>query len=83
MLQQGLSKVEFYSDLVYKLRKSVSRADFSDQFRKVLMRYKRIGYNINVMRQSACVVINPITVDSCASLLNCTPVGRASVHQTQ
>ena len=43
------------------------------------MRYKRIGYNINVMRQSACLVINPITVDSFASLFNCTPVGRASV----
>ena len=37
--------------------------DFSDQLRKIIMRYKRIGYNLNVMRQSACVVINPITVD--------------------
>ena len=36
------------------------------------MRYKRIGYNINVMRQSACLVINPITVDNFASLFNCT-----------
>ena len=27
------------------------------------MRYKRISYNLNVMRQSACLVINPITVD--------------------
>ena len=42
------------------------------------MRYKRIGYNINVMRQSACLVIDPIMVDSFASLLNCKPVGRAS-----
>ena len=48
------------------------------RFRKVIMRYKRIGYNINVMRQSACLVVNPITVDSFASLFNCTPVGRAS-----
>ena len=42
------------------------------------MRYKRMEYNINVMRQSACLVITPITVDSCASLFNCTQVGRAS-----
>ena len=62
----------------YKLRKIVGRADFSDQFRKVIMRYKRIGYNINVMRQSAYLVINPIMVDSFASLFNCKPVGRAS-----
>ena len=33
--------------------------DFSDQFRKIMMRYKRVGYNLNVMRQSACLVINP------------------------
>ena len=49
--------------------------DFSDQFRKIKMRYKRIGYNLNVMRQSACLVINPITVGGCASLFNCTPGG--------
>ena len=42
------------------------------------MRYKRLGYNINVIRQSACLVINAVTVDSFASLINCTPVGRAS-----
>ena len=52
--------------------------DFSDQFRKIIMRYKRIGYNINVMRQSACLVINPITVDGLAVLFNCTQVDRVS-----
>ena len=78
ILQQGLSEPEFYGDLVYKLKKNVSRADFSDQFRKVIMRYKRFGYNINVIRQSACLIINSVTVDSFASLFNCTPVGRES-----
>ena len=43
-----------------------------------MMRYKRIGYNLNVMRQSACLVINPITVDGYAALFNCTPVDQAS-----
>ena len=52
--------------------------DFSDQFRKIIMRYKRIGYNLNVMRQSACLVINPITVDGYAALFNCTPTNEAS-----
>ena len=52
--------------------------DFSDQFRKIKMHSKRIGYNTNVMRQSACLVINPITVDGYAALFNCTPVDRAS-----
>ena len=52
LLHQGLSEPEFYGDL--KFKKIESRADFSDQFRKIVVRYKRIGYNINIMRQSAC-----------------------------
>ena len=52
--------------------------DFSDLFRKIIMRYKRIGNNLNVMRQSACYAINPITVDGYATLFNSTPVDRAS-----
>ena len=52
--------------------------DFSFQFRKIITRYRRIGYNLNVMRQSACLVFNPIMVDNYAAFFNCTPVGRAS-----
>ena len=52
--------------------------DFDDQFRKIIMHYKRIGYYLNVMRQYACLVINPISVDGFAALFNCTPVDRAS-----
>ena len=51
---------------------------FSDQFRNIIMCYKRFGYNLNVMRQSACLFINPITVDGFAALFNCMPVDRAS-----
>ena len=78
LLHQGLSEPEFYGDLIYKFKKIVGRADFSDQFGKIIVRYKRIGYNINIMRQSACLVFNPITVNNFASLFNCKPVGRAS-----
>ena len=78
LLHQGLSEPEFDGDLVYKFKKIVGSADFSDQFKKIIVRYKRIGYNINIMRQSACLVFNPITVNNFASLFNCTPVGRAS-----
>ena len=78
LLHQGLSEPEFYGDLVYKFKKIAGRVDFLDQFRKIIVRYKRIGYNINIKRQSACLVFNPITVNNFASLFNCTPVGRAS-----
>ena len=64
LLHQGLSEPEFYGYLVYKFKKIVGRADFSDQFRKIIVCYKRIGYNINIMRQSACLVFNPINVNN-------------------
>ena len=50
LLHQVLSEPEFYGDLVYKLKENVGRADFSDQFKKIIVRYKRIGYSINIMR---------------------------------
>ena len=54
-LHQGLSEPEFYGDLVYKFKKIEGRADFSNRFRKIIVRYECIGYNINIMRQSACL----------------------------
>ena len=75
LLQQGLSEPEFYGDLVYKFRKIYACNDFSTQFRKIIHRYKKIRYNINVIRQTVCVVVNPITVNNFASRFNCTPTG--------
>ena len=56
LLEQDLSEPEFYGDLVYKFEKVRGMTYFSDQFQKVIMSYKRIGYNLNVMRQSACFI---------------------------
>ena len=50
----------------------------SFQLRQIITHYRCIGYNLNVMRQSACLVFNPIMVDKYAAFFNCTPVGRAS-----
>ena len=68
----SISGPELYGDLVYKFKRIMGSADFSDQLRKEIIRYKRIGFNLNAMRQSECLVINPITVDYFASLFNCT-----------
>ena len=38
LLHQGLSKPEFYCDLVYKFKTIRGMTDFSDQFRKIIMR---------------------------------------------
>lgn len=43
------------------------------------MRYGRIGYGIDLMRRSAClVVVDPAAVGGFAFLFGCAPVGHAS-----
>ena len=50
LLHQGLSEPEFYGDLVYKFKKIMGRTPFSDQFQKIIICHKPIGYDLNVMR---------------------------------
>ena len=51
LLREGLSEPEFYGDLVYKFKKLIGRNVFSSfQFRKIITCYRRIGYNLNVIR---------------------------------
>ena len=78
LLLQGLSEPEFYGNLVYKFRKIIGKNDFRYHFKKIIVHYKKIGYNIDVLRHTACLVVNPIKVNSFAYLFNCTRVGRAS-----
>ena len=47
-------------------------------FKKIIDRYKKIGFNIDVLRQIACFVVNPIKVNNFAHLFDYTTVGRAS-----
>ena len=61
-----------------KSGKIIGKNDFPYHFKKIVFRYKKIGYNINVMRQTACLVFNQIKVNSFAYLFNCTTVGRTS-----
>ena len=78
LLRQGRLEPEFYGDLVYKLKKIVRSDNFSAQFIKIISHYEKIGCNINVLQQTACLVVNPITVGNFALLFNCTPMGRSS-----
>ena len=78
LLLQGLSEPEFYGDLVYELRKINGKNDFSYHFKKIIVRYKKIGYNIDVLRQTECLVFKPVNVENFANLFDCTTLGRAS-----
>ena len=78
LLLEGLSEPEFYGDLAYKFRRMIGGNNFPYHFKKIIVRYKKIGYGIDVLRQTACLVVDPVGVDSFAYLFNCTTVGRAS-----
>ena len=82
LLQQGISEPISYGDLVYKFKRIAGKPNFSDQLKKIVKRYIRVGYNLDIMRQSACLVLNPITVYSYGFLFNCTTVGQASDSMT-
>ena len=64
---------------MYKFRKIIGKNDFPNHFKKIIVHYKKIGYNIDVLQQTACLVVNPIKVNNFANyLFDCTTVGGAS-----
>ena len=42
-LQQGISEPIFYGELVYKFKLIVGKTNLSDQFKKIVKRYIRVG----------------------------------------
>ena len=60
---------------MYKLKKIVGSNKFSTEFIKIISHYKKIGYIINVLQQTACLVDNPITVGNFAFLFNLLACG--------
>ena len=81
-MQQGICNLEFYGDLVYKFKKIIGNPNFSDLFKRIVNRFERTGYTLDIMRQTTCLVFNPIMVDSFAALFSCTAVVQASDSMT-
>ena len=54
--------------------KIIDKCDFPYHFKEISIR----GYNIDVLRQTACLAVNPIKVNNFAYFFDCTTVGRAS-----
>ena len=63
---------------MFKLKKIVGSNNFSAQFIKIISHYKKIGYNINVLQQTACLVVKPITIGNFAFLFYCMLAGSTS-----
>ena len=76
LLLQGLSEPEFYGDLVYKFRKIIGKNDFPYHFKKIIVRYKKIGYNINLCgRRHAWLLIQSRLTALLTSLIARRQVG--------
>ena len=75
LLLHGFSEPKFYGDSVYKFRKIIGKNDFPYLSKKIIVRYKKIGHNIDVLRHRACLVVNTIKVNSFAYLFNCKTIG--------
>ena len=56
LLQQGISEPMFYGDLVYKFKELLENLILV--IKKVVKRNVRVGYNLDIMQQSACLVLN-------------------------
>ena len=54
------------------LKRIVGSNKFLAQFIKIMSHYKKIGYNINILQQTVCLVVYPITVGN--SSLQCYSV---------
>ena len=81
-MQQGISNPEFYGDLLYKFEKIIGNPNFSDLFKCIVNGFKRAGYTLDIMRQTACLVFNQIMVEGFAALFGCTAVVQASDYMT-
>ena len=57
----------------------IGKYDFPSHFKKIIVLYKNIGYNIDVSRQTAwhCLDVNPIKANIFAYLFDSTSVSRA------
>ena len=50
LLQQGILEPIFNGDLVYKFKRIVGKTNFSDQFKKIIKRYIKVDYYLDVMQ---------------------------------
>ena len=81
-MQKGICNPEFYGDLVYKFKKIIGNTNFSNLLKRIVNRFKRARYSLDIMQRTACLVFNPIMVEGYAALLSCTAVVQASDSMT-
>ena len=71
LLRQGISHPEFYGDVIYKLRKIKGHTHFQDLFPRRIRKFIKKNYDPVILQRTACLVIDPSTVDNHAFLFRC------------
>ena len=69
-MQQGICNPEFYGDLVYRFKKIIGNPNFSNLLKRIVNRFKRAGYSLDIMRQTVCLVLTQIMIEGYAALFN-------------
>ena len=69
-------------DILYIDLRVIGNPSLSDLFKPIVNRFKRAGYTLDIMRQTACLVFNPIMVEGFAALFSCKAVVQASDSMT-
>ena len=64
------------------LIKTIGNPNFSDLFKRIVNRFKRVGYTLNIMRHTSGRVLNPNMGENYAALFSCTAVVQASDSMT-
>jgi hypothetical protein len=67
LLRLGISHPGFYGDVIYKLRKSSGYGNLSAVFTKIIKRFIKRGYGPTFLRHTACLVFNPLQMDTTLS----------------
>ena len=65
-----------------KFKKIIGNLNFFNLFKHIENRFKRAGYSLYIMRQTACLVFNQIMVEGFVALFGCTAVVQASDSMT-
>ena len=68
LMQQGISNLEFYGNLVYKFMQIIGNPNITDLLKRIVNRFKRAGYTLDIMWQTACLGFNLMIVEGNAAL---------------
>ena len=55
LMQQGICNPEFYGNLVYKFKKIIGNPNLSNLFKRIVNRFKRARYTLDITRLTACL----------------------------